>query len=122
MTATDRTSKTKRMKRWQYMVIAIVIIAIIGFIGWWQYGQGRDVYAVDMPIEDTPADCSGDTRLAVIGDFGEDSEGEADVAEMIGRWQSSVYSGCLRGRAYPGPLGSPVCPRANGAGDPSRVG
>jgi hypothetical protein len=90
MTTTERTSRTKRKKRRKYAFIAVVIIAIIAIIGsivWWQYGEGFDVYAVIVPIDDTPADCSGDTRLAVIGDFGADSKGEADVADMIDRWQ-----------------------------------
>ena len=75
------------MKRRKYAVILVFIIAIIGTIGWWLYGPGRNVYAVEVPIEGTPADCRRDTRLAVIGDFGDDSQGETDVAEMVHRWQ-----------------------------------
>jgi hypothetical protein len=60
---------------------------IIGFIGWQRYGPGRNVYDVDVSIEDTPADCTCDIRLGIIGDFGEGTRGEADVAEMIDRWQ-----------------------------------
>jgi len=75
------------MKRLGYTLIAVVIVVIIALVGWWLFGSGRNVYAVDMPIEGTPTDCSGDFRLAVIGDFGEDSQGEADVAEMVDRWQ-----------------------------------
>lgn len=87
MTTTDGTGKTKGKKRRDYAVIAIFFIAIIAVIVWWLYGPGRNVYAVDVPIGGTPADCTGDTRLAVIGDFGEDNRGEADVAKMVQRWQ-----------------------------------
>jgi hypothetical protein len=68
-------------------MVGVAIIAIIGTMGWWQFVQGRDVYAVDVPFENTQAHCGGRTRLAVIGDFGDDSAGEAEVADMIDRWQ-----------------------------------
>lgn len=75
------------MKRTGKTVIAVVIVAIIAFVGWRLFGPGRNVYAIDVPIKDTPTDCRDDTRLAVIGDFGEDSQGEADVAQMVHSWQ-----------------------------------
>ena len=75
------------MKRLGFIVFAVVIVVLLALVGWRLLGPGRNVYAVDMPIKGAPTDCRDDTRLAVIGDFGEDSQGEADVAEMVRRWQ-----------------------------------
>lgn len=45
------------------------------------------VVAGGVPIEADPSDCAGDVRLAVIGDFGDAAQPEADVAEMVNGWQ-----------------------------------
>ena len=78
------------MKQTQKRIIAVaggVLIALIGVIAWWQFGPGRNVYAVDVPIEAAPSDCAGDVRLAVIGDYGDAAQPETDVAEMVNGWQ-----------------------------------
>jgi hypothetical protein len=81
------TNEMSRSVKVVLTVIGVFILVFIGFTGWQRYGPGRNVYDVDVSIEDTPADCTGDIRLGIIGDFGEDTRGEADVAEMIDRWQ-----------------------------------
>src|SRR5512136_1107495 len=47
---------------------------------------GRNVYAVDQPITASPSDCGEGTRVAVIGDYGQAGQPEADVAVLIDRW------------------------------------
>ena len=75
------------MKRRTLIGIAVVIVFIITVVLWRLFGPGHNVYAIDMAIKDAPTDCSGDMRLAIIGDFGDSSKPEADVAEMVHHWQ-----------------------------------
>jgi hypothetical protein len=62
---------------------AVTIFAAIIFMMWI---AGRNVYAIDQPITASPADCGDGTRVAVIGDYGEAGQPEADVAALIDRW------------------------------------
>jgi tartrate-resistant acid phosphatase type 5 len=64
-------------------VIASAIFAAIIFAVWI---TGRNIYAVDQPITASPSDCDGGTRVAVIGDYGQAGQPEADVAALIVRW------------------------------------
>ena len=50
-------------------------------------GLGLDVYAVDEEITAAPSDCDGGMRFAVIGDFGDAGQAEADVAALVASWQ-----------------------------------
>ena len=82
------------MKQPEKAIIAVAVITVVALIGallWWQYGLGRNVYAVDVPITGAP-DSVEELRLAVIGDFGDASQREADVAEMVHRWQTADKS------------------------------
>lgn len=71
----------------------IILMAFLVFLPptavyvWWQYSASRNVYEVDIPIAAKPSDCGDGLRLAVIGDFGDDTKGEEDVANMVHQWQ-----------------------------------
>jgi hypothetical protein len=65
------------------IVGGIVIALVIGFL---LGNVGLHVYAVDEPITASPSDCQGTTRFAVIGDFGEAGQTEADVAALVDSW------------------------------------
>ncbi|HTP06862.1 MAG TPA: metallophosphoesterase [Anaerolineae bacterium] len=64
-------------------VSALIIFAILILAMWL---TGRNVYAIDQPITASPADCGEGTRVAVIGDYGQAGQPEADVAALIDRW------------------------------------
>ncbi len=75
------------MKKWA--VIGIIIILILGSVGFIYYAWANipnSVYAIDTPIESSPADCPGDVRFAVIGDYGIAGQPEADVAALVDSW------------------------------------
>lgn len=55
--------------------------------GWWEYSPSRNVYEIDGALSGDPADCAPDLRLAVIGDFGNASQREKDVADLVHSWQ-----------------------------------
>lgn len=75
------------MKRWvSGIVLAGVVLVLMGWL-WREFGPGRNVYAVDSPITGSPADCTGGMLLAVIGDYGDAGQPEADVAELVHGWQ-----------------------------------
>ena len=65
-------------------LIALLILA--GIYIWWKYSPSRNVYEVDVPITAVPADCNDDLLLAVIGDYGDASQREADVADLVQSW------------------------------------
>ena len=67
-------------------LVLTIILVLVGLLAWRRYGPGRNVYAVDVPIEGAPSDCAGEVRLAVIGDFGHAGQPEADVAALVDRW------------------------------------
>ncbi len=70
-------------------IIVAVIIILAGsatVYAWWEYGPSRNVYEVDASISGDPSDCTDELRLAVIGDFGNASQREKDVADMVKRW------------------------------------
>ncbi len=68
------------------MIMVTIIVLIVGW-GWLNYGPGRNVYAIDVPITGSVADCTDGIRLAVIGDFGDAAQAEADVAALVHGWQ-----------------------------------
>src|SRR5512137_841796 len=72
------------MKR--LIIITLVVLAIFAALILAAWVAGRNVYAVDQPITALPSDCGEGTRVAVIGDYGEAGQPEADVAALIERW------------------------------------
>jgi len=69
-------------RRWK--IIGGIVIGILVAVLWWNIGQ--NVYEVDQPITAAPSDCQGELRFAVIGDFGDAGQAEADVAAMVHSW------------------------------------
>ncbi len=69
------------------LIILLVLLILTAVWGWWAYSLSRNVYEVDIPITAAPTDCGEGLRIAVIGDFGDDTKGEEDVAEMVHGWQ-----------------------------------
>ncbi len=72
------------MKR--LIIITLIVLAIFAVLILAVWITGRNVYAVDQPITASPSDCGEGTRFAVIGDYGEAGQPEADVAALIERW------------------------------------
>jgi tartrate-resistant acid phosphatase type 5 len=72
-------------KRVKWSAVAIIMVASIA-IGICLLTYGKNVYAVNESIATTPADCPGDMRFAVIGDFGLAGPPEADVAALVDSW------------------------------------
>jgi tartrate-resistant acid phosphatase type 5 len=72
------------MKR--LFIITVAVIALFAAIIFAMWIVGRNVYAIDQPLTASPTDCGEGTRAAVIGDYGEAGQPEADVAAMIDRW------------------------------------
>jgi len=70
------------------VIAAILIFMITGavVIVWWEYSPSRNVYEVDELITGDPSECGDDLILAVIGDFGNGSHREEDVANMVDGW------------------------------------
>lgn len=69
------------------LLLSIPILILTAVYIWWEYSPSRNVYAVDLPITADPSDCGDDVTIAVIGDFGDDTKQEKDVAEMIHLWE-----------------------------------
>jgi hypothetical protein len=76
--------------RWIGGILLIGLLIVLAVWAWLNFGPGRHVYAVDVPITASPADCTADTRLAVIGDFGDAGRPEADVAALVHNWQADA--------------------------------
>jgi 3',5'-cyclic AMP phosphodiesterase CpdA len=72
------------MKR--LLIITAIASAVFAAIIFAMWIAGRNVYAIDQPITASPSDCGEGTRVAVIGDYGEAGQPEADVAALIDRW------------------------------------
>ncbi len=64
----------------------VIVVAILIFGGWLLWQIGFNVYAVDEPITASPSDCQETTRMAVIGDYGDAGQAEADVAALVDSW------------------------------------
>jgi hypothetical protein len=65
----------------------LIVIAVFGLLApflWWDWGQ--QVYEIDVPITADPADCEGELRFAVIGDYGDAGKYAADVAALVHSW------------------------------------
>jgi hypothetical protein len=66
------------------MILGGVFLVLVATYLWWNRGQ--NIYEIDVPITTHPSDCQGNTRFAVIGDFGDDGKYEADVAALVHSW------------------------------------
>lgn len=78
-----KISRTTRM----FIVAAVIVLAGVAAVGiWWDYSPSRNVYAFDALPAGDPSDCDAELRLAVIGDFGNASQREKDVADMVHGW------------------------------------
>ena len=63
---------------------ALLAAALLAGVSWlW---QSSHAYAVEAPITASPDDCRGDTRFAVIGDYGVDEPSQANVAALVHGW------------------------------------
>jgi tartrate-resistant acid phosphatase type 5 len=77
------------MKR--LVIITLVALAVFAVVIGVVWLAGRNIYEVDQPITATPSDCGSSTsgsstRVAVIGDYGQAGQPEADVAALIDQW------------------------------------
>ncbi len=72
----------------RHIPLALIALATIIslLILWAARNFGLHVYDVDVPITATPLDCDESVRFAVIGDYGQAGQAEADVAAMVERW------------------------------------
>lgn len=64
-------------------IAALLVISVLSLYFWWRYNA--EVYVHEGEIDD-PALCQGEMTFAVIGDYGEAGEAEADVAAMVDSW------------------------------------
>lgn len=74
------------MFRWIVVAIFVMLVILTATYVWWEYSPSRNVYDVDDVITGDSSDCADDLLLAVIGDFGNASQREQDVAELVHRW------------------------------------
>lgn len=74
-------SRTSRLIFWIGGLLSIAILIALG--GCTPLGQ-RNVIEVDATP--APSTCKGTVRLAVLGDFGEAGQPEADVAALVNGW------------------------------------
>ena len=70
-------------RRWK--IAGGIVIGSLVAVLWWNIGQ--NVYEIDQPITAEPSDCQGKFRFAVIGDYGDAGQAEADVAAMVHSWE-----------------------------------
>ncbi|MGB3717087.1 MAG: metallophosphoesterase [Candidatus Promineifilaceae bacterium] len=75
-----------RLKRIPKIWWIIGLGTIVLVAGWLLWNLGLNVYAIDEPITALPSDCQGTTRFAVVGDYGDAGQAEADVAALIDSW------------------------------------
>ena len=71
---------------WQIVGLIILGLLLLIVLTRLLWGIGLTVYAVDFPITGHPSDCQPATRFAVIGDFGDAGQPEADVANLVNSW------------------------------------
>ncbi len=75
------------MSRRRFLLVSILALAVTAAviaIAWWN--GSMHVYAVGRPITASPADCPGELVVAVIGDYGQAGQPEADVAALVASW------------------------------------
>ena len=67
-----------------WIIIGMIVVVVCGTILYLR-NEPR-VYEIDQPITADPTDCQGDLRFAVIGDYGDAGQAEADVAALVDGW------------------------------------
>ena len=72
----------KRRSKW-WLLGFIVIIPVLAWMIW---NLGLNVYTLDEPITASPSDCHDDVRFAIIGDYGDTGNPEANVAKLVEAW------------------------------------
>ena len=72
-------------KRIAYLILAATLLAVLGHMLWTGSASQKIVYATGQSGNDSV--CSGNTRFAVIGDFGEEGPEEEAVANLVEGWQ-----------------------------------
>ena len=72
----------KRDRIW--IIIGMIVVVVCGVVLYLR--SGSRVYEIDMPITGDPMDCQGAWRFAVIGDYGDAGQAEADVAALVAGW------------------------------------
>jgi hypothetical protein len=73
----------KKYKLW-WILLGIGLLVITALL----VSKSRHItYDIYEPITASPFDCGGDMRFAVIGDFGDAGQPEADVANLIDTWE-----------------------------------
>jgi hypothetical protein len=72
----------KRHRIW--IIIGMIVVVVCGVVLYLR--NGSRVYEVDQSITADPTDCQGDLRFAVIGDYGDAGQAEADVAALVASW------------------------------------
>jgi tartrate-resistant acid phosphatase type 5 len=73
----------RRHRFWKIVGGVFIAIAVVVLV----WNVGLHVYEIDEPITAEPSDCRGDLRFAVIGDFGDTGQAEADVAALVDSWE-----------------------------------
>jgi hypothetical protein len=72
----------KRYRKW--IIIGMIVVVVCVTV---QYLRNEPrVYEIDQPVTADPTDCQGSLRFAVIGDFGDAGQAEADVAALVDGW------------------------------------
>ena len=66
-------------------LLGLALVLGLAYALWYFFGKLEKIYAVDAPGNDLA--CTGDTRFAVIGDFGDAGRPELDVAALVRSWQ-----------------------------------
>lgn len=61
-------------------VLTVLLIVVL----LWNIGLHK--YDIEEPITAHPSDCQGELRFAIIGDYGDAGQPEADVAVLINSW------------------------------------
>jgi hypothetical protein len=80
------------MSRIPSLIVKVLAgIAILLLFGWLLWNVGLNTYNIYEPITASPDDCdlnsSSTTRFAVIGDFGDSGQPEADVGALVDNWK-----------------------------------
>ena len=72
-----------KTRHW-WLLLAIALVAIIAIL---LNKTRHTTYEIDQSITAAPSDCRGDLRFAVIGDFGDAGQPEAEVAALVDGWE-----------------------------------
>lgn len=77
------------MKRWTLggLFLTILLSSTAGFLYLSRAHIRLPQHTANLPNNTNPIDCAGDVHFAVIGDYGEAGQAEADVAALIHSWQ-----------------------------------